>query len=29
VIGPGEAIAVNRVCLLARQAADEQRLLSV
>jgi predicted dehydrogenase len=29
VIAPGEAIAVTRVCLLTRQAADEQRLLSV
>jgi predicted dehydrogenase len=29
VILPGEAIAVNRICLLARQAADEQRIISV
>jgi len=29
VIGPGEAIAVSRICLLARQAADEQRLLMI
>ncbi|PYV42986.1 MAG: hypothetical protein DMG06_12275 [Acidobacteria bacterium] len=29
VIRPGEATEVNRICLLARQAADEQRIILV
>jgi predicted dehydrogenase len=29
VLGPGEVFEVNRVCLLARQAADQGRILSI